>query len=216
MTSESQQWTVRARGIVASCLDALSSPRRRELVLVAAVVLLALGLRSYRLSDRSLWLDEAFTWRLVQFPFSEMWVRITFDNSPPLYYFVLKTWTALVGTSPFALRFLSVLFGAVTVWAMYCFASIALSSRESNHSTTSSNRGSTALTVALLVGLSVFQIRWAWEVRMYTLGTAFMAISSWLLFRALKAEHQRASDWLLYGFTTLFFAYTHYYALFSI
>src|SRR5262245_15993436 len=145
-----------------------------------------------------------------------MCVRITHDNSPPLYYFVLKLWTALVGSSPFALRFLSVLFGAVTVWAMYCFASVALGASDSERHATNSDAGGIALLVALLVGLSVFQIRWAWEVRMYTLGTALMALSSWLLFRALKSEQHLIRDWLLYGFTTLLFAYTHYYALFSI
>src|SRR5262249_2544703 len=67
-----------------------------------------------------------------------------------------------------------------------------------------------------LVAVSVFQVRYAWEARMYTLGTALAAFSSWALFRALHATKRPRRWWLLYGFLALLFAYTHYYALFSI
>jgi mannosyltransferase len=193
------------------------STRRGDWLVLAVILAMSVGVRSYRLSDRSLWLDEAFTWRLIQFPWHEMMSRIALDNSPPLYYVVLKLWVACFGTTPLAMRSLSVLFGAVTVAAMYAFASVAID-RDVQARGADSNRtpGTVALLVALLVSLSVFQIRWSWEIRMYTMGTALAAMSSWLLFRALRSEHHRAGDWLLYGFVALLFAYTHYYALFSI
>src|SRR5262245_42684847 len=206
-----------AHPTVPSPPDTLNNPGRFGAVVLTAIVLLSIGIRSYRLSDRSLWMDEAFTWRLIQFSVPEMAVRIAQDNSPPLYYVVLKLWAACTGTSPFALRFLSVIFGAVTVLAMYGFASTALDPEQTDDPVSVQRKTSSiGLLVATLVALSVFQIRWAWEIRMYTLGTALMALSSWQLFRALKIEQHRTRNWLLYGFVTLLFAYTHYYALFSI
>src|SRR5262245_58455103 len=125
MRSDSQEQTGVQPPDVSPSLGASNRPHHIDAVIVFGAVMLALGVRSYRLSDRSLWLDEAFTWRLVEFPMAEMWERITHDNSPPLYYFILKGWISLAGSSPFALRFPSVLFGAITVWAMYGFSCIA-------------------------------------------------------------------------------------------
>src|SRR5262245_5808329 len=95
---------------------------RGDWLVLGVILAMSVGVRSYRLSDRSLWLDEAFTWRLIQFPWREMMSRIALDNSPPVYYLVLKFWAVCFGTTPLALRSLSVLFGAVTVAAMYGFA----------------------------------------------------------------------------------------------
>ena len=41
---------------------------RRGAALLALIVLATLGLRGYGLGWRSLWFDEAFSWRLAEFP----------------------------------------------------------------------------------------------------------------------------------------------------
>ena len=56
----------------------------------------------------------------------------------------------------------------------------------------------------------------AWEIRMYSLGTALAMLSSWLLLRALSARPPRGLPWMLYMLVALLFAYTHYCALFSL
>jgi mannosyltransferase len=187
---------------------------------VLAVILLAgVFIRCYGLSARSLWFDEAFAWRITTFSWREMIERVARDNSPPLYYLCLKTWVSVFGTSPAALRSLSVLFGAVTIVGMYLFTLEALRTEPISGSkprTDERRAKETALFVAALVALSIFQIRYAWEARMYTLGTALAALSSWALFRALHSPPRSVRPWLLYGFFALLFAYTHNYALFSI
>src|SRR2546426_6221006 len=186
---------------------------------LASIVLAGFAIRAYLVSERSLWFDEAFTWRLTEFSLGEMIRRITDDNSPPLYYLLLKLWTAVFGASALALRSLSVLCGTLTIVGMYLFAAEAFRGREYS----SSGAGETnrpgrrlGLLVAALVAFSVFQIRWSWEARMYTLGTALLSFSTWSLFRALHASDHALGKWVLYGLFTLLFAYTHYYALFSI
>jgi uncharacterized membrane protein len=186
--------------------------RRFVVGVLAAIVLSGLALRGYRLSARSFWFDEAFSWRLIQFPFLEMLERTGRDNHPPLYFILLRGWAAVFGTSAVALRSLSVVLGGLTIIGMYLFGTEAFPDDDQGN-----RRGRRiGLVVAALVALSVFQIRWAWETRMYTLGTALAAFSSWALLRALHAPPRSLRPWVLYGLLTLLFAYTHYYALFSI
>jgi hypothetical protein len=110
------------------------------------------------------------------------------------------------------------MFGAFTIVGMYLF--MCEPHGEKDHQCEPSDarqrKQGAALGAATLVALSVFQIRWSWEVRMYTLGTALAVFSSWAMFRALNATVHRLRAWSLYGLTLLLFAYTHYYAMFSI
>lgn len=98
------------------------SDSRCVLLVLLAIILGGLAVRTYQLSARSLWFDEAFAWRLVQFPFAEMIQRIGQDNHPPLYFILLKGWAAVFGESAFALRSLSVVFGVLTILGAYLFA----------------------------------------------------------------------------------------------
>jgi mannosyltransferase len=186
-------------------------------VALAAVVAAGIAIRGYHLSARSFWFDEAFSWRLTQFPLVEMLRREVLDNNPPLYFLLLKGWTALFGTSPLALRSLSVLLGGVTVVGMYLFAKEALEKGvgETTQPSRRAIRPGISLFIAALVAVSTFQIRWSWEARMYALGASLAALSSWALFRALN-DPPRRSRWLVYCLFALLFAYTHYYAVFSI
>ena len=91
--------------------------RRFALTLLLLIVLIGVGLRSYELTARSLWFDEAFSWRLAQFSFPEMIERAAADVHPPLYYIFLQGWTAIFGSSLQGIRSLSVAFAALTIAA---------------------------------------------------------------------------------------------------
>src|SRR5262249_49272199 len=102
----------------------------------------------------------------------------------------------------------------MTIIGMYLFAAEVFGEKKSEAGRTKGR--AIGLLVAALVALSVFQIRYAWEVRMYTLGTALTAFSSWALFRALRDTTHAPQQWIRYGLITLLLIYTHHYALFSI
>lgn len=182
----------------------------------AGVLLLAVAgvlLRAYGIAARSFWFDEAFSWRIITLPWPEMIEGVARDNHPPLYFILLKAWAVGFGTSEVALRFLSALFGGGTVIAAAATAREIVRARggalERSHAAQAAG-----LIAASLVAVSVVQIRWAWEVRMYSLGTALAAATSWAMLRALRT--QTAGAWVGYGVLALLFAYTHYYALFSL
>ncbi len=192
---------------------------------LAGVLLLGLLPRLYGPSDRSLWFDEAFCWRIIQFPFFEMLERVGRDNHPPLYFILLKLWAAVFGDSACALRLLSVLFGVATIWGTYLFAAATFGGAldlgpkllfGNVPPVKSVSRGQAiGLFSAALVALSAFQIRYSWEMRMYALAGALAVFSSWALVRALDAAGN-GRRWLLYGSLALLLAYTHYYGLFTL
>jgi mannosyltransferase len=193
------------------------APATLLIILIAATLI-----RLYGLSDRSFWFDEAFAWRLIDYPWLEMVERVTRDNSPPFYYLVLKAWSQLFGTSPVALRSLSLLFGLVTVAGAYLFCVEAFG-RHSSSSDDSKEKPecllvrarSIGLLAAALVAFSALQIRYSWETRAYALATALTISSSWALLRALRGR-ARWGCWLLYAFLAILLAYTHYFGLYAL
>ncbi len=84
------------------------------------VFLLAFALRLISL-DQSLWLDEATTGRVVaNNSFTGILTNFSpHDFHPPLYYWTLKLWTTVFGTSEIALRFPSIFFSLLTGWMIY-------------------------------------------------------------------------------------------------
>ncbi len=132
--------------------------------------------------------------------------RSTRDNNPPLYYLLLRGWTGLFGDSLLALRCFSALCFVLTIAAMYLFIHAAFRRHPHRHLL--------AWVVAALVALSIFQLRYAAEVRMYALGSTLAAFSSFTLWKALAVVRWRW--WLAYGAFAVLFAYTHNYALFTL
>lgn len=68
--------------------------------------------------DQSLWLDEAATAKVVRdIPFDKIVSTFSrYDFHPPLYYFVMKVWSLIFGTSEIALRLPSVIFSLLTAY----------------------------------------------------------------------------------------------------
>ncbi|HQU42621.1 MAG TPA: glycosyltransferase family 39 protein, partial [Pirellulales bacterium] len=180
------------------------------------MVAAAVGLRSWRLGERSLWF-EAFSWQLSRFGWVEMLHRAGRDNNPPLYYAALKVWTSLFGDSPAALRSLSVASGAAACLAMYALMVEAFGHGPLAGAERARRLGDArwvGVCTAAFVATGVLQVRWGWEARMYALGTTLAACSGWLLLRALNRGDTRS--WLVYAASAVAFAYTHTYALFSL
>ena len=188
--------------------------RQRALFILLLIILLGIGLRTYQLTARSLWFDEAFSWRLIQFSWPEMIARDAQDVHPPLYYILLKSWAVVFGTSLLALRLFSVLAatGSIALTYMFVAASWSLSSQKD----VASRARAAALTASLFMAVSGWQIAFAWEARMYTLGVFFTLLSSWLLLVASRQKKQRLLWWLLWGLAAAAMVYTHYYGLFSL
>ena len=173
-------------------------------VLLIVIILLALGLRLYRLDSQSLWYDEGFSVYLAGMDADEITARTAADIQPPLYYYLLHGWIQLFGDTEWALRALSVLFGVLTVPLIYATAQSLFRSRLAG------------LLAALLVAVSPLHIWYGQEVRMYTMLTFLCLLSSHLLLLAIGAKRNWAIPILWAGYTAANLAalYTHYFAIF--
>ena len=127
--------------------------------MLAAIVLLAFGLRIYRLGAESLWYDETVSVYLAGQSLPDLIAHTAGDIHPPGYYVLLHAWTRLAGASDFAVAFPSLFFGVLLVALAYWLGAKALDTK-------------VGLLAAFLVAISPYNVWYSQEVRMYTLGAA--------------------------------------------
>lgn len=190
----------------------MNMPEHRRLsgpYLVGAIIILAAAFaaRVIDLDAQSLWYDEGNSVQMIFRSGGEIIDAAAGDIHPPFYYLLLAGWGRLAGTTEFAIRFLSLLFGLVTIAIVIRFSSDMFS-----------------LEVALLSGLFAalhpMQVYYSQEVRMYALLVLLSIGSAWLFLRWLevvnaffkrKVSRQKVIGWgLAYCLITAAGLYTHY------
>lgn len=173
---------------------------RPSAALLALLVAAGAALRLHALGRESAWLDEAFSFTLARGGLEEVFYEARLDVHPPLYYVLLTGWFTLVDPSIRAARLLSVACSLATLVAAYA-AALRLTTR------------ATALLATALLAVSVFQVEFAQEARMYALLT-LLATLSMLGFMRLFDRVPRPGGFLLYTVATALMAYTQVYGLF--
>jgi uncharacterized membrane protein len=159
----------------------------------ALLICLALGLRLYHLGVRQVWLDEAFSHYIAILP---NWVSsILADNNPPLYYLLLRAWTAIAGSGETLLRLPSALFGvmfvAITIWAgREIFTRAA------------------GLWSGAVAAFSPIHIYYSQEARAYALQNALLILALVLLWRAAANNSWRR--WVLFSAAFSVLLFSHY------
>ncbi len=157
---------------------------RSDLIFMVAVTLLALVLRFYRIGEKSIWLDEAFSLWIAGHPLWEGWgwlIRI--DQHPPLYYSLLHVWTELFGELQGPVRMLSALFSTATAPLFYAAGRRLL------------DRPSAAIAAGILA-ISPFHVQFGQETRMYALLTLEAACLLYFLGRLLTERHPSSGSWV--------------------
>jgi hypothetical protein len=96
-------------------------------------------------------------------------------HNGPLYYFLLRGWVAIAGTSEYAMRFFSLAFGVLSVPLIY-----VLGRRLFNHQA--------GLLAALLVVASPYLTWYSQEVKMYALVMALALLAIYGLRRAIEGN----------------------------
>ena len=161
---------------------------RRSYIIAGLLILaLAAGLRFWQIGSFSLWEDELYSvstatqsqawynsWGVgkslgVLQPNDGFWTWKLSDPHPPLYEILLAIWISLFGTSEFALRSMSALFGLLVI--MSAFALPAVIPRRSS------------MVYALLLACSGPLVIYSQDARNYSMGVALVA---WMLVLALR------------------------------
>jgi hypothetical protein len=162
-----------------------SAWRGRDLALLALVCALYVGARMWRLDATCLWFDEIFGVHAAAWHgWGEGLRFVALDLiHPPLFYALLKVWAGAFGTgSVWWLRLFPVVASALTV------VPFVLLARELRV-------GARVVNVALLLAaVSGILIKYAQELRMYSLLLLLATCSLWLFARLCNADAQRHND----------------------
>ena len=134
---------------------------RRAVILCVLWCAVALAVRLVRVGAHEPWLDEGSSWRIATAENGLELVRN--NNTPPLYYGLLRAWVSAAGASPFALRFPSALAGALAAGAIYFLARRVGGDRA----------GSWA---AAFATLSPIHVHYSQEARAYALTTLLLPV----------------------------------------
>ncbi len=177
------------------------TPRRFTTLWLLGCLLLAFGLRLYRLDGQSLWYDEAVSVDLARRSLTELTRWTANDIQPPLYYYLLSGWIRLAGWSEWSVRFPSAWFGVLTVPLL-----ASLTQRISG-------RPAAARWVALIAALHPLLVYYGQEARMYTL---LVALGVMMVSFGWQLLAEQVSPLVIAGYLLAATAgiYTHYFAFF--
>jgi mannosyltransferase len=156
-------------------------------IAIVSGVSLVLGL--IRLGAPALWFDEAYTFRQLQKGYLEQ-----FEGYQPFYYWIVKPWTSVAGTSEWAMRLPSVV-GAMLAGALLVVLGRKLFDRR------------VALLAGLLLATSPYFVKWSQQARAYPLLVAASLVATMLLLRAVERGTRAA--WLVYGLAFAGLLVTH-------
>jgi mannosyltransferase len=166
-------------------------------LLLVLVLLLAAGLRFFRIDAQSFWNDEGNSARLAERTVDLILEGAKGDIHPPGYYLLLHYWRALFGQSEAALRGLS----AVSSLVLVAFAfSVGRRLFEDEIA---------GLGAAVLVAINPFQVYYAQEARMYALLALWAMASSWAILVWIQDRH-RGWPLIAYVLSATAGLYTHY------
>jgi uncharacterized membrane protein len=193
--------------------------QRQERLVILVLFFFSLALRIFFIEQKNLWFDEIYSWRITLGSFREITVITAGDIHPPFFYFVLKIWEGLFGTSVLALRSLSALTASLAIFYIYPISRRILSAENS-------------ILVIILYSLSPLNIYFSQEARMAALNLLLNAGSVYYFISMLfprKRESQQIRlkittfklfftnhNYYLYLLFTTLALYTHYFSFFII
>ena len=171
------------------------------LIILAAICLVYILLRFWNLTESCLWFDEVFGVHAAELGWQNLFSFVAQDLiHPPLFYVFLKLWISAGGESLFWLRFFPVLFSIVALVPFY----LLCRGLKLNYPTI-------ALAFAFFAANGAI-IKYAQEVRMYSLLLCLSLFSLWLFVRFLNLGK---SFWILTIINVLL-VYTHYFGWFVV
>ena len=174
----------------------ISSLPSIDWAVLAAGLLTYAGFTFVTITKSSIWFDEAFSAFIVRFNFFQIARYTATDVHPPVYYWILKIWTMLFGTSEVAFRSLSLLFGMTAITFGFLLVKRLFGRRA-------------AFASLLFLALSPMLIRYGQEARMYTLAATIALAATYVLTFAVQSKKRK--PWVIYGILVGLGMWTHYF-----
>lgn len=165
----------------------------------AGVVVLFVAVRLWRLSASCLWFDEIFSIHAARHGWAELLRFAAADIiHPPLFYLILKIWIALGGESLLWLRLFPALLGIAAIVPFFLLCrELGLRRNERN-------------LALLLLAVNGYLIKYAQELRMYSLLMLLSLCSLWLFIKFFTTEQDSRKQLLWLFLVNLLLVYSHY------
>ena len=174
---------------------------RRELLIMAALLALALAVRLYDLTGESLWYDEAFSVWIGEMSIASLKTLWQWKVQFPSYYLLIYYWMRWFGQGEFSVRLLGALAGAWAVVPVYLLGKSLFSQRVGR-------------LAALLLIVNPLHVWYSQEVRMHSWAVLLAALSLYAFWRLLDRGHW--VWWVLHVLLTALTFHMHYYVGFLI
>jgi hypothetical protein len=154
------------------------------------------------ITEKSFWLDEAFSAVLVQ----QDWARLSQiflaeQANMSGYHVLLRLWVAGFGSSEAALRALSAIFSVLSIPAIYGLGKQTIGRQG-------------AIAAAILLSINAFNLQYAQEARGYSLALLMATLCSYFFIRGIQRSSFR--NWGLYVVTGVCGLYAHIFVAFPI
>ena len=162
------------------------------------ILILAAALRLWGLGSESLWLDEALTVKKIEAALPDFVLHFAYETQAILYYFIEKLWCGVAGTSEWALRFPSVVYGLAAVLGTFLLTRALFSPVA-------------GLYAALFMAVNPFAVHYSQEARPYQLFLAAAVFSVYYVLRVLRDGSHRSR--VGYVCSTVVALYSHPLAL---
>jgi len=174
-------------------------------MLLLALMLAALFLRLWKLDTESPWGDEVASLRCLDAQSLTEYLRREREADPmmmPAYFTLQYLWSRVAGTTPYQVRLLSILFGALAIPLLY-----ALGRRIAG--------AAAGIMAAFFLTISLYHVYMSQEARMYILVFLLALCSVYTLVRALEPGASRAW-WLCHWLANFAVVFAHLLAVFLI
>jgi 4-amino-4-deoxy-L-arabinose transferase-like glycosyltransferase len=180
--------------------DATPFLTRQSFLAFAALAGLFIAARLWRLTASCLWFDEIFSRHAARYGWGRLMEFVAADLiHPPLFYALLKVWIGIGGESLLWLRLFPALTAIATLLPFFLLCrELRLKAHQMN-------------LALLLMAVNGYLIKYAQEVRMYSLLLLLTLCSLWLFVRYFNTSERARRHLLALFVVNLLLVYTHYY-----
>lgn len=172
-----------------------------EVYSISLILIYFIVISYINLINKTVWYDEAYSIALIKYSYQEIWNITASDVHPPLYYFLLKSFSSIFGNSLFSLRTFSAI-GIILVFIVSFFQIRQLFGKVVSFSY--------SFIIAILPVSQYLGV----EIRMYSWLLFFILAASLYGYKILQSNSRL--NYILFTLFAIFGGYTHNYGLIAI
>ena len=164
--------------VVDKFLEKFVLSKKQVMFALALIMVMAFIFRVYGLSHESIWHDEAFTINIAEKPITGIISASYYDNNPPLDYIIFHFWIKIFGDSESSTRFLSVIFGVLSIYLIYRVGELLFNKE-------------VGILSSFILSISLYSIKYSQEVRSYSLLVLLILLSNYYFIKTLKGKDSK-------------------------